>query len=71
MFDVDSVYPKIETEYALTSDMNDKLVNEFNQQSFKSLAMLNKYYNPQDILLQHIPIKEELGKIEVNRLRNG
>ena len=30
-----------------------------------------KYYNPPNIILQHLPVKEEVNKIEVNRLRNG
>ena len=45
-----SIYPKIETGYAFTPDMNDKLVEEFNKQTFNMSAILKiKYYNPQDI----------------------
>ena len=72
MYDENSIYPKIETGYAFTEDMNDELVNEFNNQTFNKSAILKiKYYNPPDIILQHLPVKEEVNKIEVNRLRNG
>ena len=30
-----------------------------------------KYYNPENVILQHLPVKEEVNKIEVKRLRNG
>ena len=60
MFELDNIYPKIETAYAFTSDMNGKLVNEINKQTFKTSAILKiKYYNPQDFILQHIPKKEK------------
>ena len=56
-----SIYPKIETGYAFTEDMNDKLVEEFNNQTFNKSAILKiKYYNPPDIILQHLPVKEEV-----------
>ena len=72
MYDENSIYPKIETGYAFTSDMNDELVKEFNNQTFNKSAILKiKYCNPPDIILQHLPVKEEVNKIEVNRLRNG
>ena len=34
MWDPKSVYPKIETGYAFTKDMNDDLVEKFNNQTF-------------------------------------
>ena len=72
MYDMDSVYPKIETGYAFTEDMNDKIIEEFNNQIFiKSTILKIKYYNPPDIILQHLPVKGEVNKIEVNGLRNG
>ena len=40
----------------------------FNQSS----AILKiKYYNPLDIILQHLPVKVRLNKIEVTRMRKG
>ena len=68
MYDENSIYPKIETGFAFTSDMNDELVKEFNNQTFNKSAILKiKYYNPPDLILQHLPVKEEVNKIEVNQ----
>ena len=30
-----------------------------------------KYYNPPNLIFQHLPVKEKAKKIEVNRMRNG
>ena len=72
MYDESSTYPKIETGFAFTPEMNNEIVNQFNMKTFTKSAILKiKYYNPNDIVLQHIPVKEEVNKVEVNRLRNG
>ena len=73
MWDEKSIYPRIETGYAYKSHMNDELVNKFNNQTFnKGSAILKiKYYNPRDLVVQHLPIKEKEKKIEINRMRNG
>ena len=73
MWDEKSIYPRIETGYAYTPDMNDALVNNFNTQTFtKGSAFLKiKYYNPKNLIVQHLPVKEKEGKIEINRMRNG
>jgi len=73
MWDEKSIYPKIETGYAFTKDMNDDLVNKFNNQTFTqgSAILKVKYYNPRNLIVQHIPIKEKEKKIEINRMRNG
>ena len=73
MWDENSIYPRIETGYAFTRDMNDELVEKFNNQTFnKCSAILKiKYYNPKNLIVQHIPIKEKEKKIEINRMRNG
>ena len=73
MWDEKSIYPRIETGYAYTRDMNDELVEKFNNQSFtKGSAILKiKYYNPRDLIVQHLPIEEKVNKIEINRMRNG
>ena len=34
MSDEKSIYPRIESGYAFTSDMNDELVEKFNYQTF-------------------------------------
>ena len=73
MWDVKSIYPRIETGYAYTLDMNNELVEKFNNQTFyQGSAILKiKYYNPKNLIVQHIPIKEKEKKIEINRMRNG
>ena len=73
MWDEKSIYPRIETGYAFTRDMNDELVEKFNNQTFtRGSAILKiKYYNPRDLIVQHLPVKEKEGKIEINRMRNG
>ena len=73
MWDENSIFPRIETEYVFAPHMNKKLVKEFNNQTFtKSSAILRiKYYNPRDLVVQHLPVKEKEKKIEINRLRNG
>ena len=65
MWDEKSIYPRIETGYAFKSHMNNELVNKFNNQTFnKGSAFLKiKYYNPKNLIVQHIPIKEK--KIEL------
>ena len=73
MWDEKSTYPKIETGYAYTRDMNDELVNKFNNQTFNqgSAILKIKYYNPKNLIVQHLPIKERVQKQEINRMRNG
>ena len=73
MWDKSSVYPKIETGYAFTPDMNDELVEKFNYQAFTqgSAILKKKYHNPKTLIVQHLPVKEKVNKIEINRMRNG
>ena len=76
MWDEKSVYPKIETGFVFKPDMNDVYVEAFNNQSFnedgeESAILTIKYYNPPDLIFQHLPIKEKVKKLEVNRMRNG
>ena len=53
--------------------MNDELVENFNNQTFTKGSAISKikYYNPRDLIVQHLPIKEKEKKIEINRMRNG
>ena len=53
--------------------MNNELVNKFNNQNFNqgSAILKIKYYNPKNLIVQHLPIKERVNKIEINRMRNG
>ena len=73
MWDTASIYPRIETGYAFTPDMNDELVEKFNTQTFtqRSAILKIKYYNPKGLIVHHIPVKEKQKKIESNRMRNG
>ena len=73
MWDEKSIYPRIETGYAYTPNMNKELVEKFNNQTFTqgSAILKIKYYNPKDLVVQHIPVKEKEKKIEINRMRHG
>ena len=73
MWDEKSIYPRTETGYVFTRDMNDELVEKFNNQTFNqgSAILKIKYYNPRNLVVQHLPIKERVNKIEINRMRNG
>ena len=73
MWDEKSIYPRIETVYSFTRDMNEFLVHRFNNQTFTqgSAILKIKYYNPENLIVQHIPIKEKEKKLEINRMRNG
>ena len=73
MSDENSIYPRIETGYAFTRDMNNELVEKVNNQTFTqgSAILKIKYYNPKNLLVQHIAINEKEKKNEINRMRNG
>ena len=76
MWDEKSTYPKTETGFAFKPHMNDVYVKAFNDQTFnedgdESAILTIKYYNPPDLIFQHLPVKEKVKKIEVNRMRNG
>ena len=68
-----SIYPWTETGYAFARDMNDELVEKFNTGNFTqgSAVLRSKYYNPKNLIVQHLPVKERKKKIEINRMRNG
>ena len=59
MWDENSIYPRIETGYAFTEDMNDQLAQKFNNGNFNqgSAILKIKYYNPKKLIVQHIPRK--------------
>ena len=73
MWDEKSIYPRIETGYSFTRDMNKILVHRFNNQNFTqgSAILKIKYYNPKNLIVQHLPVKEKEKKIEINRMRIG
>ena len=75
-YDEGSIYPKIESGYTFKLHMNDVLVNDLNNQTFnqdgnESAILKIKYYNPPNLIFQHLPIKEKVKNIEANRMRNG
>ena len=72
IWDDKSIYPRIETGYAFTEDMNDELVEKFNTGNFtrESAILKIKYYNPKNLIVQHLPVKEREKKVEINRMRN-
>ena len=69
MSDDMSIYQRIEGGLAYTKDMNDELVEKFNNQSFTqgSAILKIKYYNPKFFIVQHLPVKEREKKMEINR----
>ena len=73
MWDERSIYSRIETGYAFTRDLNDELVEKFIKSNFNqgSAILKIKYFNRRDLIVQHLPIKERVKKIEMNRMRNG
>ena len=73
MWDENNIYPRIETGYAFTKDMNKFLVHRFNNQTFTqgSAILKIKFYNPKNLIVQHLPVKEKEKKLEINRMRNG
>ena len=75
-WDENSASPKIETGFVFKPDMNNVYVEAFNNQTFnqdgdESAILRIKYYNPSDLIFQHLPVKEKNKNIEVNRMRNG
>ena len=73
MWDEKSIHPRIETGYAYKKDMNDELVEKLNTGKFNqgSAFLKIKYYNPKNLIVQHLPVKEKEKKIEINRMGNG
>ena len=53
--------------------MNEFLVHRLNNQTFTqgSAILKIKYYNPKNLIVQHIPIKQRVKKTEIHRMRNG
>ena len=53
--------------------MNNELVEKTNTGSFNqgSANLKIKYFNPKNLIVQHLPVKEKEKKIEINRMRNG
>ena len=76
MWDENSVYPKIESGFAFKPHMNNVYVEAFNNQTFnqdgdESALLRIKYHNPPNLIFQHLPVKEKVKNVEVNRMRTG
>ena len=76
MWDCNSVYAKLETGFVFRPHMKKTYVEAFNNQTFnedgdESAMLTIKYYNPPNLIFQHLPVKEKVKKIEVDRMRNG
>ena len=76
MFFENSVYPKIETGYALKLYMSVITVDDFNIETFnqdgnESAILELKYYIPTNLLLQHLLIEGKIKNTEVSSMRNG
>ena len=73
MSDPKSIYQRTETGFPYTPDMNDELVEKFISQTFTqgSAILKIKYFNSENSIVQHLPVKERVKKIEINRMRNG
>ena len=73
MSDPETIYPRIETGYAYTKDMNEELVKKFNTQTFtrRSAILKIKFYKPKNLIVQHLPVREREKKKEINRMRKG
>ena len=74
--DEKSMLPKLETGFNFKPHMNDIFVEAFNNQTFnqegnESPILKMKYYNPPNLIFQHLPVKEEVKNFEVNRIKNG
>ena len=64
MWDESSIYPRLETGYAYTEDVNDELVEKFDNQTFTQGSAISKtkYYNPENLIGQHLPVTEKVKK---------
>ena len=61
MWDEKSKFSRIETGYAYTEDMNDELLEKFNNQSFSQGSAISKirYYNPKNLIFNMSQLKEK------------
>ena len=80
--DKDSNWAKIETAYPFKKFMNDAICTLFNSGRWnelnKSAFLTIKYHNPENLIFQHLPVKEKIKNPyknnrleEINRMRNG
>ena len=53
--------------YVYTPDMNNELVEKLNSGNFTqgSAILKIKYYNPKNLIVQHLPVKERVKKWKI------
>ena len=73
MIDDKATYPRVETGYAYTTDMNDEIVKKFIEKNFTqgSAILKIKLFKPKNLIVQHRPVKERENNCEITRRRNG
>ena len=76
LWDKNSVYPRIKTGFAFKSLMNETYIDAFNNQTFnddgdESVILRKKFYNPPDLIFQHLPVKEKVKNLQVNHMKVG
>ena len=80
--DLNNTWPKIETAYPFEKYMSDAVGSLFNSGKWNELnkcAFLTvKYHNPENLVFQHLPVKEKFENPyknnrleEINRMRSG
>ena len=80
--DKNSTWPKIETAYPFKKHKNHSICTLFNTGRWnelnKSASLTVKYHNPENLIFQHLPVKEKVNnpyknnRLEkINRMRNG
>ena len=62
LWDLNSIYPRIETGYAYRKDMNDELFEKYKNQTFTrgSTFLKVKYFIPKNLIVQHLLVKEKV-----------
>ena len=80
--DLNSTWPKIETAYPLKEYMSESICSLFNSgrwsELHRSAFLTVKYHNPENLVFQHLSIREKINNPyknnrfeEINRMRNG
>ena len=64
---------RLKRDMLILKFMKDELVEKFNTGDFTkgSVILGIEYYNPKNLIVQHLPIKEREKKNEINRMRDG
>ena len=65
-----STHPLLETGYAFTPDVNEDLTEKFNSENFNegSANIELEYYNPPDLIFQHLPVKDQKNRTQIGYL---